>query len=59
MVGEYCKGKTDAITPDVRCAKTHSLYDSTVDRMNNPGIYVTYHDAQAYPEYIIRFKFLD
>ncbi|KAG7341246.1 receptor family ligand binding protein [Nitzschia inconspicua] len=59
MVGEYCVGKTNAITPDVRCSRTHSLYDSTVDRMTNPGIYVTYHDAQAYPEYIIRFKFLD
>jgi poly [ADP-ribose] polymerase 10/14/15 len=59
MVGEFCKGKTNALTPDVRDHKTHSLYDSTVDNVNNPGIYVTYHDAQAYPEYIIRFKFLD
>ncbi|KAG7355278.1 receptor family ligand binding protein [Nitzschia inconspicua] len=59
MVGEYCVGKRDAITPDVRCSRTHSLFDSTVDRLMNPSIYVTYHDAQAYPEYIIRFKFLE
>ena len=55
VVGEYCPGKDGAIAPDVRDAKTQSLYDSTVgllsnDTMDNPSIYVTYHDAQAYPE---------
>ena len=52
MVGEYCVGKTDALTPDIRDPKSHSLYDSTVgllsgDTMANPSIYVTYHDAQV------------
>jgi poly [ADP-ribose] polymerase 10/14/15 len=61
VVGEYCRGKRDAVIPDVRDAKTHTLYDSTVglldrDTMSNPSIYVTYHDSQAYPEYIIQFK---
>lgn len=50
VVGEYCRGKKDAVTPDIRDVKQHSLYDSTVDTMANPSIYVTYHDAQAYPE---------
>ena len=53
LVGEYCKGKQDALTPDM-CAG-YDLYDSTVDRASNPGILVTYHDAQAHPEYLIRF----
>jgi poly [ADP-ribose] polymerase 10/14/15 len=61
VVGEYCRGTRDAVIPDVRDAKTHTLYDSTVglldrDTMSNPSIYVTYHDAQAYPEYIIKFR---
>ena len=61
VVGEYCRGKKDALTPDVRDFATHSLYDSTVgllsnDTMSNPSIYVTYHDAQAYPEYLIKFR---
>jgi len=61
VVGEYCPGKVDALTPDVRDPRTDSLYDSTVgliqqDTMANPSIYVTYHDAQAYPEYLITFK---
>jgi hypothetical protein len=53
-VGEYCVGKNDAPAPDVR--KGHLLYDSTVNEMSNPQIYVAYHDAQAYPEYLVKFK---
>ena len=34
---------------------TTPSYDSTVNDVNNPEIFVTYHDAQAYPEYLIRF----
>ena len=55
VVGEYCPGVKDALTPIVRDPKSHQLFDSTVgllrdDTMTNPSIYVTYHDAQAYPE---------
>jgi len=61
IVGEYCPGVQDALTADVRDPKTQTLYDSTVglirnDTMADPSIYVTYHDAQAYPEYLIKFK---
>lgn len=40
----------------MRDPATHSLYDTTVDALTNPSIYVTYHDAQAYPEYLITFR---
>jgi len=50
VVGEYCRGKQNALTPDVRDQKSNSLFDCTVDNMSSPSIYVTYHDAQAYPE---------
>jgi len=53
-VGEYCLGKRDALTPDVRDG--HRLYDTTVNDKASPAIYVTYHDAQAYPEYLVKFK---
>uniref|UniRef100_A0A7S3LFQ9 Poly [ADP-ribose] polymerase n=1 Tax=Amphora coffeiformis TaxID=265554 RepID=A0A7S3LFQ9_9STRA len=61
VVGEYCKGHMDALTPDLRDASRNMLYDTTVgllgsDNMSSPSIYVTYHDAQAYPEYLIAFK---
>ena len=54
VVGEYCLGKRDALTPDVR--KGYQLYDSTVNKIDDPLIFVTYHDAQAYPEYLIKYK---
>ena len=53
VVGEYCLGKRDALTPDERSG--HTLYDSTVNNLRNPEIFVTYHDAQAYPEFLIKF----
>jgi len=59
-VGEYSPGERNALTPSIRDLSTSTLYDSTVgllsnDTMMNPSIYVTYHDAQAYPEYLIKF----
>ncbi|CAB9504946.1 TCDD-inducible poly [ADP-ribose] polymerase [Seminavis robusta] len=56
VVGEYCYGKTNVLTPDVRDRKTMQLYDSTVDSTLDPSIHVIFHDAQAYPEYLISFK---
>ena len=54
VVGQWSKGVKDALTPDVR--RGHQLYDTTVDDTRNPTRYVTYHDAQAYPDYLIKFK---
>ena len=47
-----------ARTPDIRIQESHTLYDSTTDSMDpaRRQMYVTYHDAQAYPEYILEFK---
>ena len=52
--GEYCQGRRDALTPEARIG--HMLYDSTVNDIHDPSIFVTYHDAQAYPEYLLTFK---
>ena len=59
VVGEYCKGVRDALVPPARSGNV--LFDSTVgllggDTIASPSIYVTYHDAQAYPEYLVRFR---
>ena len=56
VVGEYCRGVKDALTPAERDATKHALYDSTVDDPQNPNIFVTYKDGQAYPEYLVKFK---
>ena len=56
VVGEYCLGVKDAVVPGVRDAATHAHYDSTVDNVRDPSIFVTYNDPQAYPEYLVKFK---
>ena len=53
MVGEYCKGKVD--TPALDVYKGNTLYDTTVDNVQDPKIFVTYRDGQAYPQYLIKY----
>lgn len=58
LVGEFCKGKVDALTAGVRpeYKKDNILFDSNVNDMDDPYIFVTYHDGQAYPEYLVEFE---
>ena len=56
VVGEYCRGEKDALGPAERDPGTGALYDSTVDNVRDPSIFVTYNDGQAYPEYLVKFK---
>lgn len=56
LVGEYCQGYSGLAAPPPKDQrKDNILYDSVVDRTLNPTIFVVFHDAQCYPEYIIRF----
>ena len=65
LVGEFHLGRLDQRVPDVRVMATNTLYDSTygIDTFNrdcvqsaeDPAIFVTYHDAQAYPAYVVEF----
>jgi poly [ADP-ribose] polymerase 10/14/15 len=43
------------ITPPNKPSHPDQQYDSVVDNVNQPGIYVIFHDAQAYPEFLIKF----
>ena len=45
------------MVPDERDGFLHVRYDSTVDSLTGPpGTFVTYHDNQAYPEYLVTFR---
>merc|ERR1712146_284876 len=55
MVGEFTLGSDGLTVPAVRDAKTLQLYDSTTNSMDALIMFVTYHDAQAYPEYMVEF----
>ena len=54
VTGEFCLGESNAAVPRERIGD--ELFDSTVDNVADPSIFVTYHDAQAYPEYLVRFR---
>ena len=54
LVGEYCKGEESLKQPPIR--KGYLRYDSTVDNPPRPEIFVAYHDAQMYPEYLVSFR---
>ena len=58
LVGEYTKGekgmkappsKNDPKNPGVR-------YDSVVDNIRNPTMYVIFQDNQYYPEYLLTLR---
>jgi poly [ADP-ribose] polymerase 10/14/15 len=55
VVGDFCVGDSSMRMPPSQ-TRTSDLYDSTVDKVNQPSIYVTYHDAQAYPEYLLTIR---
>ena len=48
-VGDWCKGTNEQLTPDPKPHNSFELFDSTVDNVANPSVFVVYHDAQAYP----------
>ena len=52
--GVYVRGANNQLAPPAR--EGELLYDSTVNDVANPAIFVAYKDDQAYPEYSISFK---
>ena len=60
LVGKYTTGSTGMKAPPSRNDPSNPglLYDSVVDNMNNPGIFVIFLDHQCYPEYLITFQWL-
>ncbi|XP_060945028.1 protein mono-ADP-ribosyltransferase PARP14-like [Limanda limanda] len=56
LTGDYAVGKAGLIEPPVKSNKAPQLYDSVVDNMANPSMFIIFHDVQAYPEYLITFQ---
>ncbi|XDV19030.1 hypothetical protein PO909_024606 [Leuciscus waleckii] len=54
LTGHYAQGQASMKTT-VRLAPDHN-YDSVVDNIQNPSMFVVFHDCQAYPDYLITFK---
>ncbi|XP_019641150.1 PREDICTED: poly [ADP-ribose] polymerase 14-like isoform X1 [Branchiostoma belcheri] len=57
IVGEYTAGKSGLLEPPPKNPSNAAVrYDSVVDNVKNPSIFVVFHDTDAYPEYHIVFK---
>ena len=55
LVGQYTVGSNNMRTPP-KISPGGMRYNSTVDDQQNPEIFVTYSDVQAFPEYRIVFR---
>jgi poly [ADP-ribose] polymerase 10/14/15 len=56
LTGRFVKGQPSFVEPPIRDQKNLILYDSVVDITKKPSIFVIFHDAQAYPEYLVSFR---
>ncbi|XP_074001335.1 protein mono-ADP-ribosyltransferase PARP14-like [Numenius arquata] len=57
LTGQYCTGSKGLITPPPKDpADPTDLYDSVVDDVDSPKMFVIFNDIQAYPEYLITFR---
>ena len=56
LVGKFTKGKENLLEPPQIDITQNLRYDSVVDDVANPLIFVIFYDFQSYPEYLITFK---
>uniref|UniRef100_A0A8P4JZX1 Poly [ADP-ribose] polymerase n=1 Tax=Dicentrarchus labrax TaxID=13489 RepID=A0A8P4JZX1_DICLA len=56
LTGDFTLGQQNMIVPPAKGAVSVQKYDSVVDNVARPSMYVIFHDTQAYPEYLITFK---
>ncbi|XP_077977304.1 protein mono-ADP-ribosyltransferase PARP15-like [Glandiceps talaboti] len=57
LTGEYTKGEAGLRTPPPKISNDSTdCYDSVVDDVDDPSIFVVFNDAMAYPEYLITFR---
>ncbi|XP_035994549.1 protein mono-ADP-ribosyltransferase PARP15-like [Fundulus heteroclitus] len=55
LTGDHALGQQNMIAPPSKGSGV-DLYDSVVDNMTTPSMFIVFHDTQAYPEYLITFK---
>lgn len=57
LTGVYTVGQSGIrVPPPLNDQQPHIRYDSVVDRIDRPNMFVVFHDNQAYPDYLITFK---
>jgi len=54
LTGDFTMGRQPYITPPKKPG--YVTFDSVVDNVSNPNIFVIFNGSQAYPEYLITFR---
>nr|XP_046184927.1 protein mono-ADP-ribosyltransferase PARP12-like isoform X2 [Oncorhynchus gorbuscha] len=55
LVGDYTRGNSGLRRPPPKGERSPTLYDSCVDNVLNPSIYVVFERHQVYPEFLIKY----
>ncbi|XP_075711781.1 zinc finger CCCH-type antiviral protein 1-like isoform X2 [Rhinoderma darwinii] len=56
LVGDYVTGNPQMKRPPERCSRSAQCYDSCVDNIINPSIFVVFEKHQIYPEYLLEYE---
>ncbi|XP_077195933.1 protein mono-ADP-ribosyltransferase PARP12-like isoform X2 [Paroedura picta] len=56
LVGDYVQGKAAYLRPPPRPGQSNGFYDSCVDNLLDPSIFVIFEKHQIYPQYVIEYK---
>ena len=58
LTGEYTTGQSGLLVPPPKDPNNPNvLFDSVVDNVQNPCVFVTFNDACNYPDYLIVFNY--
>ncbi|KAG7233895.1 hypothetical protein INR49_006457 [Caranx melampygus] len=56
LTGDFTRGQQNMIVPPAKGSSSIDKYDSVVDNVSAPSMFIVFHDTQACPEYLITFK---
>ncbi|XP_025031535.1 poly [ADP-ribose] polymerase 12-like isoform X3 [Python bivittatus] len=56
LVGDYVQGKASYVRPPSRPNQSNGFYDSCVDNVLNPSVFVIFEKHQIYPAYIVEYE---
>ena len=56
LAGEYTQGDHSLKTAPSKGNSSTDVYDTVVDNISKPKIFVVFFDSQCYPEYLIAFR---
>lgn len=55
LVGDFIRGRSSFLRPPAKEGQGNALYDSCVNSMSDPSIFVVFEKLQVYPEYVIHY----